>query len=778
MLSRFTALALRRARPILLGTLALAAVAGVLGAGVGNRLDPYEAAGAATPSATAAQRIERATGLELGAGVLALVRAPAGVYTRTGRVRVRQIEDVIAADPDVGRVRSFLDGGGEARALVSRGATMTYLAVWFRAGSSKQHQEAAKGLAGRLREIPGLTLGGSDFAFVWGGETAQRDLRRAQLIALPILLVLLLVFFRGVVAGLLPLALGGLSILLTELALRLAGGVTSISVFTLSLVSALGLGLAIDYSLLIVSRYREELAATPGDPPAALHRTMASAGRTVCFSAGTVAATLAALLVFPQPYFFSMGLGGALVVLLTCAAAIVVLPAMLALLGHRVNALAPAWLQASAPRTTPEPAEEAPAWLRASPTRTTPEPAEEAPAWLRASPTRTTPEPAEEAPAWLRASPTRTTPEPAEEAPAWLRASPTRTTPEPAEGGRWYRLAKLVMRRPGPVALAAAVALIGLASPVLGITLTSADANTLPRAASPRQVSDALRRDFPANPSQDVLILAAGAHGRALEHYRAQLRQLPDVASLAQPVRLSNRLELLELAPATNAFSLASQRLVGRIRALRAPFPVALTGQTAGFVDLEQSLAAHLPLGAALVIAVTMLALFLMTGSAILPLKTLLMNALTVGAAYGIIVLIFQHGHLQGVLGYEDPRAIDITQPVVMLAVVLGLSTDYGVFLLDRIRELHRAGLPNEQAIAVGLERTGRIITAAALMLCVAIGSIATSQAVEVKEVSFGIAAAILIDATIVRSLLVPALMRLLGDLNWWAPSILRRLRL
>ncbi len=699
-LSRLTDLALRRARPILWATLALAAVAAVLGAGVGNRLDPYEPAGAATPSAAAAQTIERATGLELGAGVLALVRAPpGGVYTPAGRARVRRIERAIAADPAVGRVRSFLDGGAGARALVSRDATMTYLAVQFHRGSVKQHQNAAEGLSARLRQMPGVTLGGIDLAFVWGDETVQRNLRRAQLIALPILLVLLLVFFRGVVAGLLPLVLGGFSILMTELALSVASSVAAISVFTLSLVSALGLGLAIDYSLLIVSRYREELAATPGDPPAALHRTMASAGRTVCFSAATVAATLAALLVFPQPYFFSMGLGGALVVLLTCAAAIVVLPAMLALLGHRVNALAPAWLQASA----------------------------------------------------------------------------THSAPKSAEEGRWYRLAQLVMRRPVPVALAAATALIVLAAPVLGITLTSSTAGTLPRTSGPRQVSDALQHDFPADPSENVLILTTGAQGQALGRYRARLARLPDVASLAPSVRLSRRLELLELMPATNALSPASQRLVSRIQALRVPFPVALTGLSAGFVDLEQSLAAHLPLGAALVIAVTTIALFLMTGSVILPLKTLIMNALTVGAAYGIIVLIFQHGHLRGVLDYEDPGAIDITQPVVMLAVVLGLSTDYGVFLLDRIRELHRAGLPNQQAVALGVERTGRIITAAALMLCVAIGSIATSQMVEVKEVSFGIAAAILIDATIVRCLLVPSLMRLLGDLNWWRPGVLRR---
>ena len=176
-----------------------------------------------------------------------------------------------------------------------------------------------------------------------------------------------------------------------------------------------------------------------------------------------------------------------------------------------------------------------------------------------------------------------------------------------------------------------------------------------------------------------------------------------------------------------------------------------------------------------IVIAVTMIAIFLMTGSAILPIKTLLMNALTVGAAYGIMVFVFQDGRLQGLLGYESAHAIDITQPLVMLAVVLGLSTDYGVFLLDRIRELHKTGLPNQQAVALGLQRTGRVITSAALLLCVAIGSIATSELVEVKEVAFGIAAAILLDATIVRCLLVPALMRLLGDWNWWRPRLTRR---
>ena len=706
LLSALTGFALRRARLILLATLALAAAAALLGAGVAKHLDPYEAAGADTPSATAAHAIERATGLELGAGMLVLVDTPTGAYTPAGRARVRRIERIVKADPEVARVQSYLDGNasdgsgegaGEPRApLVSRDARMTYLSVQFRAGSPKRHQNAAQRLSTRLKDIPGVTLGGIDLSFVWGNETVSRDLRRAQLIAAPILLVLLLLFFRGAVAGMLPLLLGGLSILLTELALRIASGLTSISIFTLSLVSALGLGLAIDYSMLIVSRYREELAATPEDPPAALHRTVASAGRTVCFSACTVAAALASLLVFPQPYFFSMGLAGSIVVLLTCASTLLVLPALLALLGHRVNALAPAWLQVS-------------------------------------------------------------------------------STPAAEKEGRWYHLAQTVMRHPIPIALAATAVLLAIASPALHIKLTTASAGTLPHNASPRQLSDALHSDFRTDPSQNIAILTSGARTPALRRYEAQLAKLPDVAILSPPRRLSRTLDLLELTPAATALTPATKRLVNRIDALRPPFATTLTGQTAGFIDLEHSLAARLPLAVGIVIAVTMIAIFLMTGSAILPIKTLLMNALTVGAAYGIMVFVFQDGRLQGLLGYESAHAIDITQPLVMLAVVLGLSTDYGVFLLDRIRELHKTGLPNQQAVALGLQRTGRVITSAALLLCVAIGSIATSELVEVKEVAFGIAAAILLDATIVRCLLVPALMRLLGDWNWWRPRLTRR---
>jgi uncharacterized membrane protein YdfJ with MMPL/SSD domain len=697
--SRLADLALGHARPILLIAAAVALTAAVLGAGVGNRLAPYEAGDPGTQSTQTAQAIERASGLEASPGLLVLVRSPGpgGVYTPAVRAKVRRIAQIVSADPAVGRVASFLDAN--PRVFVSRDRRMTFLAVALRRACAKCRQDTAGELAARLRGIPDVTLGGTDLSFAEGNRIVQRDLKRSELIALPILMVLLLLFFRGLVAALLPLALGGLSILLTELALSLASGLTSISVFTLSLVSLLGLGLAIDYSLLIVSRFREELLAEPHDTAAALRRTMASAGRTVCFSAITVAAALATLLVFPQPYFFSMGLGGALVVLLTCACAMLVLPALLAVLGPRVNALAPAWLRARGELAS-----------------------------------------------------------------------------RPASEGRWYRLAQTVMRRPIPVTLAATTILIALAWPFTTIKLTTTSPSTLPRSTSARRVDETLLGGFAVDPSRSIAILTSDASGAPITSYRARIERLPDVASVSKPAYLSRRLATLEVTPSAPTLSASSLHLVRTIRALHTAFPTGVTGQSAALLDLEESLLEHLPLALALIIAATTIALFLMTGSVILPLKTLIMNALTIGAAYGIMVLVFQDGNLQGLLGYQSPGAIDIAQPVVMLAVVFGLSTDYGVFLLDRITEAHHAGLENRQAVALGLERTGRIVTTAALLFCVAVGSTITTEIVEVKEVGLGIVAAILIDATIVRSLLVPALMRLLGDYNWWAPRFLRHL--
>jgi RND superfamily putative drug exporter len=253
------------------------------------------------------------------------------------------------------------------------------------------------------------------------------------------------------------------------------------------------------------------------------------------------------------------------------------------------------------------------------------------------------------------------------------------------------------------------------------------------------------------------------------------MRRLPDVAAVGHPQPAGPSNALIEVFPAAPPLSSTDQRLVHRIRSLDEPFRFGVAGQTAAFVDLKHSLASHLPLVLAVIVAATLLALFLMTGSVVLPIKAVVMNVLTLSAAFGLLVLIFQDGRLQGLLGYRSQGALEITDPVLVFAIAFGLATDYGVFLLSRIKEAHDHGLPNNEAVAIGLERTGRIVTAAAILFAVAIGSFVTSAMVFIKELGLGIAFAVLIDASLVRALLVPSLMALLGRLNWWAPKPLRR---
>ncbi len=469
--------------------------------------------------------------------------------------------------------------------------------------------------------------------------------------------------------------------------------------FALNFVTGMGLGLAIDYSLFMVSRYREE-AATSGFGVQTLQRTMQSAGRTILFSSLTVAAALASLAIFPQRFLYSMGIAGALVALVAATLALVVLPALLTVLGPRVNALAPSWLQRAADRDA-----------------------------------------------------------------------------HPAQSGAWYRLSRFVMRRPGRVAAVSAALLIALGLPVIGIKFISVTAGVLPQSASARQVDDTLARQFPPNRTAPVeVVVGAPYNSPHVKALSAQISRLPDVAAVApaQPAGMNN--SLLAVAPLQRPLSGPTKQLVGDIRAIQAPVYVGVAGQTAAFLDLEHSLGAHLPAVLAVIIAATVIILFLFTGSVVLPFKAVLMNALSLSAVLGILVLIFQDGRLQGLLGYTGQGALDATQPIFLAAVAFGLATDYGVFLLSRIKEARDRGASDSEAVALGLERTGRIVTAAAVLFAVAIGAFATSKLVFIKELGLGAALAVLIDASIVRALLVPSLMELLGSWNWWAPGPLRRL--
>jgi uncharacterized membrane protein YdfJ with MMPL/SSD domain len=694
MLNTLAKLATRRSRTVIVAALIGAVVAGVLGAGVADRLQPYGADDPATESVRADERLEDAGFHDL--GLIALVRG-VDVSSRQAERRVGALAARISRDPAVGQIADYYNTGSPA--FVSRDGRSTYLAVDLKPSDDKARSDAAKRIADRLEGSPGVTLGGPDLASEQVNKKVESDLRRAELLAFPLLFLLSLLFFRSLVAALLPPLIGGLAIVATFLMLRVASEFTSMSIFALNLVTGLGLGLAIDYSLFMVSRYREELARS-GPGLEAMRRTMATSGRTILFSSLTVAAALVSLLVFPQRFLYSMGIAGALVALIAAVLALVVLPAILGALGTRVNALAPAFLQRRAERDA-----------------------------------------------------------------------------RPAESGFWYRLSRLVMRRPAPIAVASATLLIALGIPFFGINFTRVDATVLPTSTSARQVDTALKTEFPPHRDSPIELATQGADRAQLAALRAEVTRVPGVAAVEPPRRLAGGVAEIGVISRYDPLSDRSEDVVSAIRALPAgPGDVQVSGFTAHFVDLKSSLANHLPAALAIVALVTFAVLFLFTGSVVLPLKALLMNVLSLSAVFGILVLIFQDGRLEGLLGYTSQGALEATQPLLLFAVAFGLSTDYGVFLLSRIKEARDGGAGDSEAVAIGLERTGRIVTAAALLFSVAIGAFVTSEIVFIKELGLGTALAVLIDASIIRALLVPSLMELLGKWNWWAPRPLRQL--
>jgi len=668
-------------------------LAGALGGSVASRLDPYGADDPATETVKARERLEDA-GLRAPA-VIAVVDGAVGKPAT--RARVESLEREVRARPDVKSVTGYYET--HSPTFVAKDRRSSYFAVTLKPTDDKQVQEVGGEIADQLSGQPGVTVGGFAVAQEQVNKQVEKDLRTAEMLAFPLLFLLSLLFFRSLVAALLPLMIGGLAIVGTFLILRLASEFGSISIFALNLTTALGLGLAIDYSLFIVSRYREEIAKD-GPGLAAMRRVLATSGRTVFFSSLTVSAALASLLVFPQRFLYSMGLGGALVALFAALISLTVLPAVLTMLGTRVNAGAPKFLQSRATADA-----------------------------------------------------------------------------KPDESGFWYRLSRFVMRRPLPVATLSALLLIVLGIPFFSIKFNTVDPTVLPESASARQTYDTVSTQFPPYHDTPIWIDFEGGTPRQAAAMAARVARVPGVAE-ATPQPLRGGVTAIQ-AVSTHPFaSDASQETVKAIRALPAPPGTTglVGGASADFIDFQSSLTSHLPIALAIVIVATLVILFLMTGSVILPIKSLIMNFLNLSAVFGLLVLIFQDGRLEGFLDYSSPGAIEQTMPILLFAVAFGLSTDYAVFLLSRIKEARDNGASDSESVAIGLERTGRIVTAAALLFAVAMGAFATSQIIFIKENGVGTALAVLIDASIIRALLVPSLMELLGKWNWWAPAPLRRL--
>ncbi|MEV6664333.1 MMPL family transporter [Streptomyces nigra] len=538
--------------------------------------------------------------------------------------------------------------------------------------------------------------------------TIQEDLIRAEVIALPVTLVLLVMVFGSAVAALLPLGIGIVAILGTNAVLRGLTEFTDVSVFAMNLTTALGLGLAVDYALFIVRRFREELTAG-AEPLTAVGTTLRTAGRTVLFSALTVAVSLAAMLLFPQYFLRSFAYAGIAVVLLAAAAALILLPAALILLGHRVNALDLRRLFRRGRQ------------------------------------------------------------------PEVAGADETAGGPARTQGGAWAGTARIVMRRAPFFALGTTAVLVLLGLPFLGVKFGTADDRQLPSSAESHVVQQHIREGFPGSPGGGLEVLAEGrATPAEYTAYKERISALPQVLRVDGPL-VRGESAYFTVLPKGEAVDDPAQALVDELRAAPAPFDTKVTGAAAVLVDSKDAIAERLPAAVAFIAVVTLLLVFLLTGSVLIPLQAVVLNALSLTAMFGAVVWVFQDGHLSGLLGFTSPGSIETTLPVLMFCVAFGLSMDYGVFLLSRIKEEYDATGDHEQAVRHGLQRTGGLITAAAVILAVVMVAIGTSRVTNTKMLGLGIALAVLMDAMIVRSLLVPAVMRLTGRATWWAPGPLRR---
>ncbi len=691
-----------RRRLIVTAALLVALLGAAWGRGVFSKLvtGGFEDPGSASAHANA--KITRALGSQ-SPDVLALYSsAAATVGTPSFRDPVEAEARRLRALPGVASVASTYEGDP---GLMSRDRHATYLVIRLKALDDSGKRAQYEAIKPQLT-VPGLTtqVGGSVAVDDRIDALTKSDVSRGEMIAMPLVLLLLILTFGGVVAASMPVLIGILAILGALTVTRAITLVTDVSTFAVNAITLLGLGMAIDYSLLMINRFREELRQGRRADQAVV-RTLASAGRTVLVSGLLVMLSLASLLIFPEVFLKSMALGGMAAVLVAMTSALTVLPAALAVLGHRVNAL-----------RVPS----------------------------------------------LRRGP----------------RSLTETTGAGVDAGAWAHLARSVMHRPARYVAAVLLILAMLALPLLHVHFGSVDERVLPPGDPARIVAGRVATDFGGAAPSPVLILLEGATPTQAYDVQQRIQALPDVTQ----ARIGAHRGVATLISAGYTGGFAGPRALDAVREIRALTPPRGTrmltgGDSATTLDEMTSLSDRLPWMLAIMALVTFSVLLLAFGSILLPVKAVLTNVASIGATFGALVWIFQDGHFAGLLGFTSTGHLEPTVLILVFAVLFGLATDYEVFLLSRVREQWDATGDNTTAVATGLQRTGRIITAAAALLIVVTAGFATGQIVVTKLIGVGMAAGIFLDATLIRALLVPATMRLLGRWNWWAPGSLGRLQ-
>ncbi|NYI03344.1 MMPL family transporter [Allostreptomyces psammosilenae] len=717
-------LSTRRPRALLLVALIFVIIAAVLGGGVTDRLRAGQ--GTEDPNSESAHAAELLDEYFPNArpNFVLMVSSDRDVDDRAIAQQGVQLAERLAYEESVSGVTSYWHTGADS--LKSPDGRYA-LIVAHLTGNEAEAGEAQRRLApdyqGRQGDLE-VQIGGVTAILSEVEDTIEEDLIRSEVIALPLTLLILVLVFRGVIAALLPLAVGIIAIIGTNAALWAIAGVTDVSVFAQNLTTALGLGLAIDYALLMVRRFRDELELG-ADPRTAVTTMLNTAGRTVFFSALTVSVALAAMLLFPLYFLRSFAYAGVSVVLLAAAAALLVLPALLVVLGKRVNSLDLSRLL------------------------------------------------------------TR------------RRAKAAGGTAKPSG---FVRLTSTVMRRAPIFAVGSVALLVLLGLPFLRVEFGMADDRQLPAEAEPRVVQQIIRDNFDSSATGVIDVLARGVdtaeEREDLVEFATAVSALEGVQEVQSPVgtfaegrqseprtpvdaaRETDGLSYLQVHPEDGIEDISpeSQDLVRAIRDVDTPLDTMVAGQAAALVDSQQAIGSRLGWALGAIVLTTLVLVFLLTGSVLVPIQAVVLNALSLTAMFGAVVWIFQDGNLAGLIGFTPSGFIDTSLPVLMFCMAFGLSMDYGVFLLSRMKEEYDRTGDNRTAVSVGLQRTAGIITAAAIILAVVLFAIGFSRITNTMMLGWGVALAVLVDATVVRTLLVPAVMRMTGRATWWAPAPLRRL--